>query len=289
MRHFSYTNSIWDKWLCRFEFLHVINDCTNFVCDKQNTIMDVSFIIFQMYTWKMTLFFFFCDVWLICMWNVMSHMWHVTYVWHDSYICVTWLIHMCEMTHSYVWHDWFIRVTWLTHVCDMTHLYGCHDWFIRVTWLIHKCGMTDSCVCHDSFICVTWLISFVPRFTCSQCTSQSHMCDMTHSYVLHHAFIRVSWMIHKFGMTDSCVCHNSHVLNVDGEVICVTWLTHMCYITYVYWCRDWFISLTWLIYVCSLNDWGICVTWQIHRCCMIRMLTRYMMKSYVWCHSLHRM
>ena len=24
---------------------------------------------------------------------------------HDSFICVTWLIHMCDMTHSYVWHD----------------------------------------------------------------------------------------------------------------------------------------------------------------------------------------
>jgi len=23
------------------------------------------------------------------------------YVWHDSFICVTWLIHMCDMTHSY--------------------------------------------------------------------------------------------------------------------------------------------------------------------------------------------
>jgi len=35
-----------------------------------------------------------------------------SYVWHDSFICVTWLIHMCDMTHSYVWHDSFICVTW---------------------------------------------------------------------------------------------------------------------------------------------------------------------------------
>ena len=26
------------------------------------------------------------------------------------FICVTWLIHMCDMTHSYVWHDSFIRL-----------------------------------------------------------------------------------------------------------------------------------------------------------------------------------
>jgi len=38
-----------------------------------------------------------------------------SYVWHDSFICVTWLIHMCDMTHSYVWHDSFICVTWFIH------------------------------------------------------------------------------------------------------------------------------------------------------------------------------
>jgi len=34
---------------------------------------------------------------------------------------VTWLIHMCDMTHSYVWHDSSICVMWLFHMCDMTH------------------------------------------------------------------------------------------------------------------------------------------------------------------------
>ena len=76
-----------------------------------------------------------------------------SYVWHDSFICVTWLIHMCDMTHSYVWHDSF-----------MTHSYVWHDSFICVTWLIHMCDMTHS-----------WLI---------------RMCDikMTYSYVWHDSF-----------------------------------------------------------------------------------------------------
>jgi len=50
-----------------------------------------------------------------------------SYVWHDSFIFVTWLIHMCGMTHSYVWHDSFICVTWLIHTGDMTHSYVWHD------------------------------------------------------------------------------------------------------------------------------------------------------------------
>jgi len=34
------------------------------------------------------------------------------YLWHDSFLRVTWLILTCDMTHSYVWHDSFLRVTW---------------------------------------------------------------------------------------------------------------------------------------------------------------------------------
>ena len=93
--------------------------------------------------------------------------------------CVTWLIHMCDMTHSYVWHDSFICVTWLIHVCYMTHLVR-ETVVTRVTWLNHLCDMTHSYEWHDSFICVTWLI---------------HMCDMTHLYVWHDLFKCVTWLI----------------------------------------------------------------------------------------------
>jgi len=64
---------------------------------------------------------------------------------------------MCDMTHSYVRHDAFICVTWLVHMCDMTHSYVWHDSLICNTWRIHTCDMTYSYVCHDLFICVIWL------------------------------------------------------------------------------------------------------------------------------------
>jgi len=80
---------------------------------------------------------------------------------HDSFICVTWLIHTCDMTHLYVWHDSFIRVTWLIHMCDMTHSYVWHDSFICVTRI--SLWALAMCPAH-----VTWLI---------------YMCDTTHSYV----------------------------------------------------------------------------------------------------------
>ena len=164
-----------------------------------------------------------------------------SYVWHDSsihvldsFICMiwliytydTWLVHMCDVTHSFLastvstalwrqqpcedlWHDSFICVTWLIHVwCDsfipssygvnssvtsnkafdMTHSFVWHDWFICVTWLIHTCYMTHSYMWNDTLICVTWRI---------------HMCDMTHSYVWHDSFVCVTWLIHVCDMTDT--------------------------------------------------------------------------------------
>ena len=59
---------------------------------------------------------------------------------------MTRLIHTCEITHSYMRHDSFICVTWLIHMC--------------VTLLIHICDMTHSYVWHDSFRRV-WRVSLI--------------------------------------------------------------------------------------------------------------------------------
>ena len=55
-------------------------------------------------------------------------------------MCVTWLVHTCDMTHI--------------HMCDMTHSNVWHDSFICVTWLIHMCDMIRSYVWYDSSMCV---------------------------------------------------------------------------------------------------------------------------------------
>ena len=79
----------------------------------------------------------------------------VPYVWHDSFIYVTWRIHMCGMTHSCVWHGSFICVTWLTHMCD-TFTYDTGS-------VVGRCLNYTTC-----FICVAWLI---------------HMREMLYPYV----------------------------------------------------------------------------------------------------------
>ena len=136
-----------------------------------------------------------CVTWLIHMHNLWQDPSICT--WHDSFIGVTWLIHMCvsvqqvrfdlsmcawawlihicDMTHSYMWHDSFIYVTWLIHICDQTPVNVRFSpsgaiWLIymHMAGFIHMCDVTRSPMWHDSLICVTWLI---------------HMCDMTHLHV----------------------------------------------------------------------------------------------------------
>jgi len=167
-----------------------------------------------------------------------------SWVWHDSFICATRMIHVCNMIHKplavflrhvCVCHDSFMCATWLTHVCDMNGSYLRHDSISRrgivltgrvshwsyscficvcVTWGIHMRGMT---------VCVTWGI---------------HMCYMTHSYLLHDSFIFVTWLIHICYMTHSYVLHDSFIF---VTWLIHVWLIHICYMTHSYLLHDSFL------------------------------------------------
>ena len=67
-----------------------------------------------------------------------THAWHVT---SHSFTCVMGCTHMLL---SYGWHASFVCVAWLMHMCDLTLSY---DSFMRVTWHV-----IDSYVWHDSLL-----------------------------------------------------------------------------------------------------------------------------------------
>ena len=95
----------------------------------------------------------------VCIHICMSHVCRThIYRWNDSYINVTWLIHICDMTHGYMEHKWYTHMAWLIHICDMTHKCMRHDSYMYVTWLIHICDMIHTCIWHDSNMYVTWLV-----------------------------------------------------------------------------------------------------------------------------------
>jgi len=116
MRHITRMNSSNHLYSSIDEFIRVT--CLMYMCDLTHS-----------YVWHDTLICVTC--------RSASHLHHTcclccVFTWrsHDSFVCVTGLIHMCDMTRSYVRHDSFIFVTRLIHMCDMTRLYLWHDPFI---------------------------------------------------------------------------------------------------------------------------------------------------------------
>ena len=123
------------------------------------------------------------------------------YTWHDSFKCVTWPLHMCDMTTS------FIHVTWLFLIWDTTPSHvPRRRCLLCVIWLLHTCDMTPSYMWYDSFICVTWLLCIRYMIPCPYVWHDSfwyvtwllHMCDMPPSYVWHDSFICETWLLHMF-------------------------------------------------------------------------------------------
>jgi len=109
-----------------------------------------------------------------------------SYEWHDSFIRVTWLIHMCNMLRlQHRRHRLRLIctcVTWLIPICDMTPSYVCHDSFLRVIWLIHMCDMTLS---------FEWHASSTSTTPSTSPAANLHKRDIIRSYVQHD--VTFSW------------------------------------------------------------------------------------------------
>jgi len=100
-----------------------------------------------------------------------GHVWGKTHsrgdhLCHDSFICVTWLIHTCGVTQSCVGYDSVMCGAWLIHVWVVTHSLACHDSFMRwppVTWLLRVYSMTHSCVYGMTHSCVRYGVASISR------------------------------------------------------------------------------------------------------------------------------
>ena len=122
-----------------------------------------------------------------------TRMW-VGIVWHDSSICATWLIHICDMTH-------FMCAAWHNLTCDVTHPYVRHGSMRASLCLQYGWVMTH-------FMCAAW---------------HNLTCDVTHPYVRHDS-MRASLCLHVEAFLHvhlrwKCVTwllHMWHVLTLGG-------------------------------------------------------------------------
>jgi len=165
---------------------------------------------------------------------------------HDSFMHVTWLTHMCAMTHSYVFTNeqtsprgdgqtlpklWFFRANYCSRKWRSRGRKG-GGWGGRAWWRCYWEFAGNTIETQKSADCESaGLVSL-----------RVDMCFMTHSYVCRDSFICVTWLIHTCVVTHSYVWHDSFVR--------VSWLIHVCDMTLSYVCRDSFICVTWLIHVC---------------------------------------
>jgi len=124
-----------------------------------------------------------------------------SYVWYDSSIPVTWLVHTRYLTYSVHTCD----TTRLDHLCDITCSYVWRDSCIYVTWLIHMFDMICLCVWHDL---LDWCCFYL-FVTNSLVALLEALC--ARAYVWRDSCICVTWLIHMFDMIFSCVWHDSSI------------------------------------------------------------------------------
>jgi len=184
---------------------------------------------------------------------------------HDSYTCVTWLIHICDMTHSHMWHDSSTSVAWRIHLCDMTQttVYTCAAWRIylcdtilsRHVWMSHVIYVDESCQICEWVMSRMWLSHVTQVYeSCHMGHMNSnkschagvpsctvHLCDMMHiptwriSLKSHmsescHTYERAMshmWLSHVTQVYESChMCHmNSNEPCHTGGPNCTV---HLC-------------------------------------------------------------
>jgi len=160
-----------------------------------------------------------------------------SYVWHDSFMCVPWLVHTCDMMHSL--SSW--RTTFLSWAAvfarDSWHMYE-YKW-IRVmsneyeSWHMYECKWIRV-MSHVQMSQVTHVTELWHMYECKWIRVMSHV-QMSHLQ-RRLPFARVTWLV--FICIHTCAIIRSHVwldtfvrVGMPHDVwhdpfICVTCHTH---------------------------------------------------------------
>ena len=164
-------------------------------------------------------------------------------VWHDSFMCVTWLIDVCDTTHSCVWHDSFVAhaficVTWLIHTCDMTHSYVWHDSFNK-----HK----DAMFCTASYAstppCSAHVLHCTTRrMPCCALQNKASLClydiaslflyewVMSHTSMSHVTHTSMSHVTHMNELCHTCRWDAEHAIGAFYGLAACVHMDESCHI-----------------------------------------------------------
>jgi len=213
-----------------------------------------------------------------------------SYVYHDSPICVSWLIRIYIQSHqtAKISHAAYIIESWCTCEWVTAHIWGnygiCECVVSRINSVLRQLVcflLPGECmvhVCNDTPIWTPWLTPMRMRCVtyklCSAPTSRLSFASWMH--VCKDSFICTLLLTHVCAMTYTHIhtessnskklmdnlCHDSSR--------CVPWLIQMCAMTYLRVCHDLFIHVLWLFHMHTAFK---CVTRLIHTCAMTHMHT----------------
>jgi len=185
-----------------------------------------------------------------------------------TFICVTWLIHMRDVTHIYVGHIpygcWMWH--WVRHITFMNEAYRIYEWVMSHIWMSYVgakyCAYASRHLISDmfhmdvecdpgqvTFICVTWLI---------------YMCDVTHSYVLHIPY--GCWMWHRVRH----ITLMNEAYRIHEWVMSHIWMSHVTHMNKSYHTYEWVMSHIWMSHVTHMNksyhtyEWVMSHVWMRH-------------------------
>ena len=172
-----------------------------------------------------------CDSFICFGLGDMTHGWICgTHVWHDSFICVTWLIHMCDVS----------EIPWLIHTCNVSQIRMSH-----VT-----CAKTTKCVqftrANELYSLPRWLSCFGKKALFLQVSFHKS----TTNYATHKRKIHVTHLTHVPHTHDQIrLCHSRHTVWLSParhtSGLSHSWLSHnvwlmsriMTDITHYDWCH----------------------------------------------------
>jgi len=157
-------------------------------------------------------------------------------MWHDSWLCVVWLIRMWDGSPLPVRQIVATCVTWLLSVQHMRH-----DSWTCVAGLIPTCSGNTMCHGNTSSVqnscatCVAWLIHVQHMW---HALLMCNMWEMTHSYAAYETWLKI------WDMTQSRATN-------------ATWLSHVLYMRYGAYniCDTTHGMATWLIWDMTQHMW----------------------------------
>jgi len=125
---------------------------------------------------------------------------HMSYVWRDLCICVTWLMYLCHAPHVCAWHVFLMCVPWLIHGW-MPGISIPASHVIYWTWKIHPCHAPHACIWRDPLMCVPWIILNICAMTHSWVDARpfhscltGRTCDLTQLFVWRDSCAHVTWL-----------------------------------------------------------------------------------------------